>query len=473
MAVSAGKAIALLVAAATIVAAFAASAQTNDPSLTDEDLDCLRRQAAGLDCAPGADSASDAAAPGGVVLLPALIVDLFPNPPPAEPVGPAASRATTEPTPAPPAPPAQPPGSLAAQPPVVAPVAVQGAFVPDEVLVTVDGDPQAVAEIAAALGLEVRSQRTSGLLGSTLVRYGIPDGRPVGLVLAQLAGDGRVTRRAPNHIYDLQQAAGAVSYAFQRIALQPDSASGEGVAVAVIDTAIDETHPAIRDAIAGQFDALPGIEIAARDHGTSVAGLIAGVGAFRGIAPGAKIFHARAFEGGKSNMDIILSALDWAAGQDVRIVNMSFVGPSNEMLEAACAAARDRDIVLVAAAGNNGPGAPYGYPAAYDGVIAVTATDEKDRLMAQANRGPYVFVAAPGVNVIAPVGGGQDFVTGTSFAAAVVSGAIANLIHAEPDRSADWIEAALSSTARDLGTTGRDSDFGFGLIDAAAANSIE
>jgi subtilisin family serine protease len=129
--------------------------------------------------------------------------------------------------------------------------------------------------------------------------------------------------------------------------------------------------------------------------------------------------------------------------------------------------------VLVAAAGNNGPKAPYGYPAAYPGVIAITATDDKDELMQQANRGPYVFVSAPGVNVIAPVGGGQDLVTGTSFAAAVVSGAIANLIHAEPDRSADWIEAALSSTAKDLGAAGRDSDFGFGLIDAKAASEMK
>ena len=154
------------------------------------------------------------------------------------------------------------------------------------------------------------------------------------------------------------------------------------------------------------FDAMPGVEVTARDHGTSVAGLIAGTGEFRGMAPGSKIYHARAFEGGKSTMDIILAALDWAAEQDVRIINMSFVGPKNDFLEEACAAARERDIVLVAAAGNNGPKAPYGYPAAYDGVIAVTATDEKDQLMAQANRGPYVFVSAPGVNVIAPVGGG-------------------------------------------------------------------
>jgi hypothetical protein len=513
MAVSARYRIAALLWAAVLIAAFPASAQTNDPSLTDADLDCLRRQAAGgPDCVPGAaqpgefivqgePSASDPdaadATPGdpaipsdpdgaadpNAVLLPGLIVDLFPNPPPgaisesADPVEPqAAADAGTPPADQsgdPPAPPTVSPGSLAVAPPIGAPIAVSGAFVPDEVLVTVDGDAAVAAEIAAAFGLEVRSQRSSTLLGSTLVRYGIPDGRPVGVVLAQLAGDGRTTRRAPNHVYDLQQAAGAVNYAFQRIALSPDSASGEDVRVAVIDTAIDDTHAALKDAIAGQFDAMPGVEVTARDHGTSVAGLIAGTGEFRGMAPGSRIYHARAFEGGRSTMDVILSALDWAAEQDVRIINMSFVGPKNEFLEEACAAARGRDIVLVAAAGNNGPKAPYGYPAAYEGVIAVTATDDRDELMAQANRGPYVFVSAPGVNVIAPVGGGQDLVTGTSFAAAVVSGAIANLIHAAPERSADWIEAALSATAKDLGDAGRDADFGFGLIDARAAGEMK
>jgi subtilisin family serine protease len=172
-------------------------------------------------------------------------------------------------------------------------------------------------------------------------------------------------------------------------------------------------------------------------------------------------------------MDTILSALDWAAGRDVRIINMSFVGPRNELLETACRNARARNIVLVAAAGNNGPKAPFGYPAAYAGVTAVTATDEQDRLMQQANRGPYVYLSAPGVDMIAPVGGGSDLVTGTSFAAAIVSGAVANLIRSNPERSADWIEKALADTATDLGSAGRDGDFGYGLLNARAADAAK
>ncbi|MCQ8872879.1 S8 family serine peptidase [Mesorhizobium sp. LMG17149] len=451
-----------------------ASAQTNDPNPDQTKIDCRNgTNAAGADCAKdGNDTKSGSdAGQSGAVFLPALIVDLFPNP---------AASPTPVPTPRPA--PATPPADTQAGPPPGGPIvsptdliavqpprAVVGDFVPDEVLVTVDGDAGAVQQIAASFGLQVRSQRQSLLLGTTLVRFGIPDGRPVGVVLAQLAADGRTQRREPNHVYSLQQAAGIVNYAFDRIALDAKQASGENVRIAVIDTGIDDTNPALSGVIAGQFDAMPDVPIEKRDHGTSIDGLIAGVGVLEGMAPGAKIYHARAFEGGKSTMDVILSALDWAAEQDVRIINMSFVGPKNDLLGVACRNARALGMVLVAAAGNNGPKAPYGYPAAFDGVIAVTATDAKDGLMPQANRGAYVFISAPGVEMVAPSGGGSDVVTGTSFAAAIVSGAIANLIHAAPDRSADDIEKALAATARDLGPKGRDDDFGYGLLDIRAA----
>lgn len=464
MAAEAKRTLAAILAAAVLGAAFEAQAQTRDPGPAGADPDCLMRQEGCL---------TDGSRPPAVV-LPDLIVDLFPaggagEAPPPDAASAAAAGGSLLPD-NPPLPQAAPRGvSRNAAVPRATPRAIAGAFVPDEVLVTVDGDEAAVGALAAEFGLEVRSQRQSLLLGLTVARFGIPDGRPVAVVLAQLAGDGRALSKVPNHIYDLQQAAGMANYAFRNIALPPESASGENVRVAVVDTAVDETHPALKDAIAGMFDAMPDVPVAARDHGTSVAGLIAGTGAFRGIAPGASIYHARAFEGGRSTTDIILAALDWAAGQDVRIINMSFVGPRNDLLEAACTNARGLGLLLVAAAGNNGPNAPWGYPAAYDGVIAVTATDEDDKLMPRANRGPYVFVSAPGVDMLAPIGGGSDLVTGTSFAAAIVSGAIANLLHSRAERSADWVESALAATARDLGASGRDVDFGYGLLNTSAA----
>ncbi|MEI9407305.1 S8 family serine peptidase [Mesorhizobium salmacidum] len=476
MAVEAVIRFAAILAGAMTIAAVPASAQSNDATPDRTKIDCsTEANAIAADCIRGGgDKGGSGAAQAGAVFLPALIVDLFPNP-----------VALPAPVPTPRPEPATAPAANQAGPPSGGPIisptdliavqsrrAVTGDFVPDEVLVTVDGDAGAMQQIAASFGLEVRSQRQSRLLGTTLVRFGIPDGRPVGVVLAQLAADGRTQRREPNHIYSLQQAAGIVNYAFDRIALDAKQASGENVRIAVIDTGIDDTNPALAGVIAAQFDAMPNVPIEKRDHGTSIDGLIAGVGPLEGMAPGAKIYHARAFEGGKSTMDVILSALDWAADQNVSIINMSFVGPKNDLLGTACRNARALGMVLVAAAGNNGPKAPYGYPAAFDGVIAVTATDASDGLMPQANRGAYVFISAPGVEMVAPSGAGSDVVTGTSFAAAIVSGAIANLIHATPDRSANDIEKALAATARDLGPKGRDNDFGYGLLDLKAAEAV-
>ena len=151
---------ALLAAAMTIVAA-PAFAQTNDPNLSQTEIDCLNgNNAAGADCAKGGGTP-------GAVFLPELIVDLFPNPADAP-----------APAPAPPADapavPAAPGGPIVAPTDLVAtepPRAVIGEFVPDEVLVTVDGDAGAVQQIATAFGLQVRSQRQSRLLGTTLVRF--------------------------------------------------------------------------------------------------------------------------------------------------------------------------------------------------------------------------------------------------------------------------------------------------------------
>jgi subtilisin family serine protease len=355
------------------------------------------------------------------------------------------------------------------QPPLLPPRAVAGALVPDEVLVTIDGDAALAAAIAAASNLEVRGVRTSALLGATLVRYGIPDGRPVGVVLAQIDADGRGGVSEPNHLFDLQQESGFPQYAFERISLDAGEASGRDVAVAVIDSGVDDTHPALRGVVAARHDSLPEQPERDRNHGTAIVGLIAAHGAVRGVAPGASIHHSRAFEFGRSTMDAILDSLDWAALQDVRIINMSFAGPRNGLMQRALEAARLRGIVLVAAAGNGGPKAPHAFPAAFDSVIAVTATDYGNRLMPEANRGPYVFISAPGVEVVAPVPGGTDFLTGTSMASAILAGAIANLIRADPTRTPADIERALRATAIDLGPPGRDTDFGFGLVNYRAA----
>jgi minor extracellular protease Epr len=144
---------------------------------------------------------------------------------------------------------------------------------------------------------------------------------------------------------------------------------------------------------------------------------------------------------------------------------MSLAGPPNRVLEAAAAALVERGVIIVAAAGNGGPKADPGYPAAYPGVIAVTAVDSTDTVYRRAGRGPHIDLAAPGVDVwtAASVSGAKPK-TGTSFAAPFVTAAAAMALGREPEMDVAALTAMLAGSARDLGDPGRDDVYGFGLI---------
>lgn len=153
-----------------------------------------------------------------------------------------------------------------------------------------------------------------------------------------------------------------------------------------------------------------------------------------------------------------------------RIVNMSFAGPADPTLHRMLAAAYAKDMVLIAAAGNAGPNSAPLYPAADPDVIAVTATDSNDGLYNMANRGPYIAVAAPGVEILA-IGPGESYLitTGTSVAAAHVSGVAALLLERKPSLKPSEIRTIITATAKPLGSAAEHSDFGAGLVNAYRA----
>lgn len=124
-----------------------------------------------------------------------------------------------------------------------------------------------------------------------------------------------------------------------------------------------------------------------------------------------------------------------------------------------------RPVAVVAAAGNGGPAAPAMFPAAYPGVIAVTATDSANQVYAQANRGTYLMLTAPGVDVWVPLSAGGRYVSGTSFAAALVSGGIA--VKLARNVRSSVVAAEMCRHASDLGDPGRDPVFGCGLLQLA------
>jgi subtilisin family serine protease len=241
----------------------------------------------------------------------------------------------------------------------------------------------------------------------------------------------------------------------------------------VIDSGIDARHPELANSIVESFDALGSSE-GPHVHGTGIAGAIVAHAKLTGSAPAAQILAIRAFgagaNGAQSNSYVILKALDYAVSHDARIINMSFAGPKDPLIERGIAAVAARNIVMVAAAGNAGAKSPPLYPAANPSVIAVSATDAQDHLFSASNRGSYITVAAPGVDVFLPAPDDKYQITsGTSFSAAYVSGLAALMLERNPALQPEELRAMLMRTARDLGSPGRDDLFGAGEADAYGA----
>jgi subtilisin family serine protease len=177
-------------------------------------------------------------------------------------------------------------------------------------------------------------------------------------------------------------------------------------------------------------------------------------------------FSSNGTDSAQATSDHILMGIDWAIRKGAQVINMSFAGPDDPMLQLALQKAHDKGVVLIAAAGNQGPKSAPLYPAADPNVIAVTATDAKDQLLAQANQGSYVAVAAPGVDILEPApNGGFQVTTGTSVAAAHVSGIVALLLDRDPSLDAAAIRDVLTTSAKHHVPNGRDDQFGWGVVD--------
>jgi subtilisin family serine protease len=248
-----------------------------------------------------------------------------------------------------------------------------------------------------------------------------------------------------------------------------DSCGGRGVTIGLIDTAINPDHETFRSSrlVVLRLDT-EGADTSGRQHGTAVASLLVGTGAkgTPGLLPEAELIAVDAFRrNNRADVYDLARSVDMLVDRDVSVINLSLSGPDNAVLKRAVELAAEKDIGLVAAAGNDGPGAKAAYPAAYTPVIAVTAVDRSKRPYRRANRGDYIDLAAPGVGVWAAASiEGARTKTGTSFAAPFVTAAFA-LAKAKGLAIAE-AEAALVGDAEDLGEPGRDPVFGWGLLNA-------
>jgi Subtilase family/Fervidolysin N-terminal prodomain len=367
------------------------------------------------------------------------------------------------------------------------PPADEQRYVPDEVLVRLAANTSATIVDALTRKLNLTRIESFDSNGVTLSRLKILNRRSVPTVIRALQAEGIVLAALPNFLYLLQEqppprggqpavpvsAGDPAQYALAKLRLPQAHtlAKGDKVLIAVIDSAIDTTHPELAGMVVKTYDALGEKPHA---HGTAVAGAIVANAKLMGAAPQARILGVTAFgitdQSAEGTTYNIVKGMDWAVTQGARVINMSFAGPHDPELERRIADARKRGIILIAAAGNAGPKSRPLYPAADRNVIAVTATDADDKLFAEANRGGHIAVAAPGVDILLPAPeAGYQVISGTSFAAAEVSGIVALMLERKPGLGHDGVRRALTATAQDLGPKGFDPGFGAGLVDAYRA----
>ncbi|WP_427133318.1 S8 family serine peptidase [Pseudarthrobacter sp. S9] len=283
---------------------------------------------------------------------------------------------------------------------------------------------------------------------------------------------------------------------------------GANVKVAVIDSGVDGQHPDLKGVLAGGTDISgagspngQGSIGAKPEHGTLVATMLAGRGhqpagataspgpsptppvapdGIVGVAPEAQLLSASTWlgsanPGGKSDQDQIPEAVRWAVDNGARVINISLGSTSPEWpqsWDAAFLYAEQKDVVIVAAAGNRvGGNVQVGAPATIPGVLTVAGLDRKGTAsIDSSSQGISIGVAAPAENLVGgmPAGGYAEW-AGTSGATPIVAGVVALIRSKWPEMTASQVINRIVSTARDAGAPGKDPLYGFGVLNAEAA----
>jgi subtilisin family serine protease len=332
--------------------------------------------------------------------------------------------------------------------------------------------PVQYADRIETWGFELLERRDLEALDRVLLRVEAPEDRDIVQAALDLALDAPGTVVDYNHVYEpTMDDIVAGEPAGQPARRAPRDGSIEApFSIGIVDSIVDPSHPALERVDIEQRDFVPFGNERTAGHGTAVASIIVdAVGTSTEPARLDKLRAASVFfrdDDGKVRATTagLIAAVDWLAGTpDLGVINMSLAGPPNELLEVALGDLARRGIAMVAAVGNSGPTAAPLYPAAYDGVVGVTAVDSSHRIYRHANRGRQVMFSALGVQVkVASPSGGFSTQSGTSLAAPWVAALIAESMAAEARSFADALEG-LRATAVDLGERDYDEIFGYGL----------
>lgn len=333
-------------------------------------------------------------------------------------------------------------------------------------VIALSPSPEAL-DRARAAGFGIGRTRTLEGLDATIVVLQAPPGVSTRRALQRLRETDPAGVYDFNHIY---MNSGAVAAAAGNVSPAPVAGESvvtvKGVRVGLIDGGVQRSHPVFRGISLHEHGCAAGNVPSA--HGTAVASLLVGRSEhFSGAAAGAELYAADVYCGTATGgaVDAVADAFAWLARERVPVINISLVGPANGLLEQVIRLVTTRGHIVVAAVGNDGPGAPPLYPAAYPAVVAVTGVDAHRRVLLEACRGKHVDFAAPGADMSA-AGLDTEFalVRGTSFAAPVAAGLFARQLIELDKPHADAAVAMLLSQAIDLGSRGPDKVYGNGLV---------
>lgn len=319
-------------------------------------------------------------------------------------------------------------------------------------------------------------------VGCTCIVYEVPVNRSPAEIAARLATDPRVRAAAPIHSYRTLGAGDPYSNlqkGAQMLHVEQAHrvATGRGVRVAVVDTGVDLDHPDLRGRIvkAGNFVDRGATSFTSDVHGTAVAGVIAadegnGIGIY-GVAPDAEVYALKACwpdlpgsSQAQCNSYTLAKAVDYAITERAQVMNFSLAGPDDPILAALLKAALGKGIAVIAA---TAPAVGESFPASLEGVIPVVDTDLEGRPRSTPAAVPGALLGAPGVDVLTTVPrGSYDFFSGSSFAAAEVTGIAALLLEIDPGLKPADLYAALAKNGRAIGVAaGTDPR----LVDACSA----
>jgi Subtilisin-like serine proteases len=255
-----------------------------------------------------------------------------------------------------------------------------------------------------------------------------------------------------------------------------NNCTGTGIKIAVVDTGISKKHPDLN--VAGGVSLVGDKSSNKWDddngHGTHVAGVIAAcdnsIGVV-GVAYDSELYAVKVLDSsGSGQISDVIEGIEWAVDNDMDIISMS-IGTTqySQAFEEACDYAYSSDVLLVAAAGNSGDGDVttnnVEYPGKFDSVIAVSAIDSTGTAPMWSSDGDEVELAAPGVSIYSTfLNDGYAAESGTSMATPFVSGVAALIKSENPSLSSQEIRSLLYSNAIDLGDSGKDPVYGFGLV---------